>query len=101
MGCSYSVGPVIVLGCDLSEGQCQEFLARLGLLALITSGESQPLSALFDLNGRAQIFRRNCQGKKNNSVIHVLCSWGSKWVLELKEQLKMFVKCSAMSRLFF
>lgn len=26
MGCSYSVGPVIVLGCDLSEGQCQQFL---------------------------------------------------------------------------
>lgn len=50
--------------------------ARLGLLALISSGESQPLSALFDLDERAQIFRRNGRGKKNNSVVHVLCSWG-------------------------
>lgn len=75
-GCSCNQGPVVVLECDLSKGQCQEFLARLGLSPLMSSGEFQPLSASFDLNERAPISRRNGQGKKNNSLIHVLCSWG-------------------------
>lgn len=75
-GCSCSLVPVMVLEGDLSEGQCQEFLARLGWFALVSSGEFQTLSAVFDVNERAQILQRNGQGKKNNSVIHVLCSWG-------------------------
>lgn len=92
----------MVLKRGLSEGQRQELLARLGLLALISSGEIQPLSASFDLNERAQISRRNGQGKKNNSVIHVVCSWSRVQQLDTEtEGTTKDVKCSGVPRLFF
>lgn len=72
-GCSCNLVPVIVLECGLSERQCQEFLHRLGWLALVSSGEFQPLSAAFDVNERAQISQRNGQGKKNNSYSYSYC----------------------------
>lgn len=65
-GCSCTLGPVMVLGCDLSEGQSREFLASSGLLPLISSGEFPPLSALFDLNETARVSQRNSHGKKES-----------------------------------